>query len=148
MTEEAAPTIQRVAAVEASLAGRARNSSASAPLSAAASDSRRSATMSISPWRSSPITAPGAAAQRFLHRPQEVAASRGGNRQQPLGGETKRVEAGAVGRAAFGERHVLGEPDDVFRHSGTRRRRGPGIQMQFLNLFLDSGFTGFARAPE
>ena len=49
--------------------------SASAPLSAAASDSRRSATVSISLWRSSPITASNrAAAQRFLHRPQQVAA--------------------------------------------------------------------------
>ena len=55
--EGAAPTIQRVAAVEASFAGAARKSNASAPLSAAASDSRRIATMSIEPWRHSPITA-------------------------------------------------------------------------------------------
>ena len=45
----AAPTTQRVAAVEASCTGLARNSSASAPLVAAASESRRIATMSISP---------------------------------------------------------------------------------------------------
>ena len=47
--EGAAPTIQRVAAVEASVAGAARNRSASAPLSAAASDSRRTATVSMAP---------------------------------------------------------------------------------------------------
>ena len=49
VADGAAPTIQRVAAVEASFTGAARNSSASAPLSVAASDSRRTATGSISP---------------------------------------------------------------------------------------------------
>ena len=52
--------IQRVAAVEASSAGAARSMSASAPLSAAASDSRRTATGSMKPYRHSPITAPTA----------------------------------------------------------------------------------------
>ena len=47
--EGAAPTIQRVAAVEASSAGAARSMSASVPLSAAARESRRVATASMTP---------------------------------------------------------------------------------------------------
>ena len=45
-------------AVEASLPGCARSNKASVPHSAAASDSRRTATGSIAPWRISPMTAP------------------------------------------------------------------------------------------
>jgi hypothetical protein len=39
--------------------------------------------------------------------------SRGGDRQQALGCEAEGIEAGAVGCAAFGERHVLGEPENA-----------------------------------
>ena len=38
---------------------------------------------------------------------------RGGNRQQALRRKTESIETGPIGRAAFGERHVLGEPADV-----------------------------------
>ena len=55
----------------------------------------------------------GAAAQRFFHRPQQVAAMRGGDRHQPLGREAEGIEAGAMRRAAFGERHVLGDPEQT-----------------------------------
>ena len=51
------PTIQRVAAVEASRDGAARSSSAKAPPSAAARESRLTTTLSIPPMRISPITA-------------------------------------------------------------------------------------------
>ena len=74
----AAPTIQRVAAVEASVDGAQRSSSPSAPLSAAASDSRRRVTMSISPWRSSPITARTArqrSASSIAHKRSRVCAA-------------------------------------------------------------------------
>ena len=36
----------------------------------------------------------------------------------------------------------------IFRHSGTARSAGPGIQMQVRHMFLDSGFARFASAPE
>ena len=64
VTGGAAPTIQRVAAVEASLGGVARSRNASAPLSAAARESRRTATSSIRPARISPITTPAARERR------------------------------------------------------------------------------------
>jgi hypothetical protein len=38
---------------------------------------------------------------------------RGGNRQQALRRKTEGIETGPIGRAAFGKRHVLGEPADV-----------------------------------
>ena len=34
------------------------------------------------------------------------------------------------------------------RHSGTARSAGPEIQMKARYRFLDSGFAGYARAPE
>ena len=57
--------------------------------------------------------ADGAAAQRFLHRPQQIAAVCDADGEQALGREAEGVEPGSVGCAAFGERHVLGDPDDV-----------------------------------
>ena len=38
---------------------------------------------------------------------------RGGNRQQALRMKAEGIETGPIGRAAFGKRHVLGEPADV-----------------------------------
>ena len=51
-----------------------------------------------------------AAAQRLLHRPQHVAPARGGNRDQLLGRNPDAVETGAIKRAIFSEREVLGDP--------------------------------------
>ena len=57
----------------------------------------------------------------------EIAAARGGDRQQPFGRETKTFKAGSVGRAAFGQRHVLGDPDGAFPRSARRNsQREPG----------------------
>lgn len=64
----------------------------------------------------------GAAAQRLLHRPQQVAGSRGGHRQQALGEKSEGIETGPVGRAAFGERHVLGDPDEILSFTSPRLR--------------------------
>ena len=108
----AAPTIQRVAAVEASPVGLARNSSASAPLCVAASDSRRTPTgieRAVADFADH--RADGAAAQRFLHRPHQVAAVADRDGQQAFGAKREGVEAGAVRRAALGQRHVLGDPE-------------------------------------
>ena len=57
--------------------------------------------------------ADGAAAQRFLHRPQHIAPARGGDRDQPLGCDAGAVETGPIGRAILGEREILGDPEHV-----------------------------------
>src|SRR5262245_45314429 len=70
--------------------------------------------------------ADGAAAQRFLHRPQHVAGARGGDRDHMLGRDAGLVETGAVGRAVLGEREILGDPEQASsRHGGASvaRRR-------------------------
>ena len=51
-----------------------------------------------------------AAAQRLLHRPQQIARPRRGDRQQALGGKAESFKTAAMRRTAFGERHVLGDP--------------------------------------
>ncbi|MBI1202964.1 MAG: hypothetical protein GC182_10670 [Rhodopseudomonas sp.] len=68
------------------------------------------------------------AAQGFFHRPQQVAAMADGNGQQAFGIEREGVEAGAIRRAAFGQRHVLGDPDEVFpgRSGFAHTVRAPG----------------------
>ena len=107
----AAPTIQRVAAVEASRAG------------AGAQQQRQRAAVGCRkrqpPYRHRVDLAmaqfadhrgDGAAAQRFLHRPQQIARAA---RRRPSAAARRKaegIEAGAVRRAAFGERHVLGDP--------------------------------------
>ena len=54
-----------------------------------------------------------AAAQRLFHRPEQVAAMCGGNHHQSFRCEAKGVEAGAMQDAAFGERHVLDDPEQA-----------------------------------
>jgi len=51
--------------------------------------------------------------QRLFHRPEQVARSRRGNADEPLGRQAELIEAEAAGRAVFDERHVPGDPDDV-----------------------------------
>ena len=71
--------------------------------------------------------ADSAATQRFLHGPQKIAAMTGGDGKQPFGRELEGLEAGAVRRAAFGERHVLGDPEHaaaVRRQSQCKAGRG------------------------
>ena len=48
----------------------------------------------------------------------------------------------------FVDNEVIPNPDNQFGHSGARRRREPGIQMQTSSLCLDSGSASFARVPE
>ena len=87
----AAPTIQRVAAVEASRGGARAAASASAPLSRCRErqpPQRHRVDLAVAQFADH--GANRAAAQRFLHRPQQVAALRGGNRQQALGREGRR----------------------------------------------------------
>ena len=62
------------------------------------------------------------AAQRLLHRPEQVAPVRS-DHQQPFGRDAEGIEPGAVRRAAFGERHVLGDPDQAKRGGSTLRHR-------------------------
>jgi len=73
----------------------------------------------------------GAAAQSLLHRPQQIAAVAGGDRQQPLGREVEGIEARAVQRATFGERHVLGDPADAAACRQSERKAGRGGEMGF-----------------
>ena len=124
--------------------GAARSSSASAPLSAAASESRRTATASMLPARISPITAPTArqrSASSIAHSRSRRCATR--HCDQPLGREAEGIEAGAMRRAAFGARHVFGDPEQaasLFRPAMTKRaperirwlqRNGPPPMRQF-----------------
>lgn len=64
-----------------------------------------------------------AAAQCLFHRPEQVAAMRDGNHHQSFRREAQGVEAGAMQDAAFGERHVLDDPEQAGR--GNCKRRQP-----------------------
>ena len=55
---------------------------------------------------------------------------RGGNRQQPLGRKAESVETGPISRAAFGKRHVLGNPDDASLYLRRQRQREAGSRGQ------------------
>jgi len=54
-----------------------------------------------------------AAAQRFLHRPQQILRARSRDRQQTLGAKPEGREPEPAWRTAFSERHILGEPGDT-----------------------------------
>jgi hypothetical protein len=75
--------------------------------------------------------ADGAAAQRFFHRPQQVAHVRDGHCQQAFGRKAKGFQPGPVRRAAFGERHVLGDPNQppARRHANRKPRRRGDIRL-------------------
>ncbi len=66
----------------------------------------------------------GAAAQGFFHAPQQVAAMRGAHRHQSFGGEAEGIEAGAMRHAAFGARHVLGNPENASAFAARRQAQG------------------------
>jgi hypothetical protein len=68
----------------------------------------------------------GAAAHRFFHRPQHVAAVRGGDRDQVLGSAAAFLEAGSIGHAVFGEREILGDPE----HASSCRGRAIAARRQ------------------
>ena len=57
----------------------------------------------------------------FLHRPQQIAMMCRGDGEQVLRRKAERIEATAIKRTAFGERHVLGDP----AHAGVPLRRQP-----------------------
>ena len=104
--------IQRVAAAEGASSGVVRRMRPSVSPAAAASESRRVATWSMSRARNlADRHADGAAAQRLLHRPQHIAAARGGDRDQPFGSDAGLVETGSIGHAVLGEREILGDPE-------------------------------------
>ena len=93
----------------------------------------------------------GAAAQRLLHRPQHLALAHGGDGDEPLGREPRLVEAGPIGRAALGERHVLGEPEDVFLHLSPRAGRGDVTRVSAARVrgpLRDSEPGGEAPSPQ
>ncbi len=54
-----------------------------------------------------------AAAQRLLHRPQEIAGASHGDGKQAFGCKAEQVETAAIKRTAFGECHRLGDPADA-----------------------------------
>ncbi len=47
---------------------------------------------------------------------------RGGHRHQPFRSKVESIKPGAVQHAAFGERHILGDPEQTRRGSGTLRQ--------------------------
>lgn len=55
----------------------------------------------------------GTTAQRFFHCPEQVASVCDGDRHQPFRCEPKGVETGAMQGAAFGEGHILGDPEQA-----------------------------------
>ena len=106
--EGAAPTIQRVAAVEASGGGRgAQQQCQRAAFGGGEREPPHRDRVDFAGAHFADHRADGAAAQGFFHCPQQVAAMRDAHCHQPFGREAEGIEAGAMRCAAFGDAPCL-----------------------------------------
>jgi len=55
----------------------------------------------------------GATAQCLFHCPKQISTMRGAQRHKPFGRKTESIKTATMRRSAFGERHILCDPEQT-----------------------------------